>query len=129
MTISVKFGSIGKECEAKIVGVATVSENPPQLNLLVTDPVWTELQETLSGSMILALTMEGVEGNGGNESILYLKGEGGRERITNYVFSKGYPSSDMQRVETQVNTTRLKSDQVRKEKPIKWKWEGSRHSD
>jgi len=127
MTISIKFSGNGNECETKFVGVATVSENPPHLNLLVTDPVWTELQETLGGSMILALTMEGAEGTGVNESILYLKDEDGRERIKSYEFSKGYPSSDTSRVEAQVQTTLLKSEQKRKEKPAEWKWSGNRH--
>lgn len=130
MTIRLRFNNAGKDYETTFVGVATVSENPPQLNLLVTDPVWNDLTETLSGAMILALTLEHSDGKGENASILYLKdGEGDRERTYSYLFNEGYDSSNMGRVEAQVNTTLVKSDQVRKAMPIKWKWEGSRHSD
>lgn len=128
MTIAVSYIREGREGSTNFVGVATVSENPPQLNLLVTDPVWNDLTETLSGAMILALTLKHSEGEEGKTSILYLKdAEGDRERITNHVFSNGYPSPDMQRFGAQVKTTRVKSGQKPKEKRAGWRWSGNVH--
>ena len=127
MSISISYLSQGIEAKTSFLGVATISENPPLLKLLVTDHMWTALQEVLGGSMIMALTLDSTEGGADDRSILYHKVDEERDRIPNYVFRDAYPSSDMSRVEAQVQTTLLKSEQKRKDKPAEWKWSGNRH--